>query len=47
MHIGPHQYVDGAFTITEVRKAVLRCKNKKAAGINGLVYEALKNEITE
>ena len=34
------------FTITEVRKAVLKSKNKKAAGIDGLIYEALKNETT-
>ena len=30
--------------MTEVRKSVLKLKNRKAAGIDRLVYEALKNE---
>ena len=43
MGIGPGKERDRPFTVTEVRRAVLKLQNGKSAGIDGLVYESLQN----
>ena len=40
--MGPGREYNRPFDIEEVRKAVASAKNKKAPGIDGLVYEVLK-----
>ena len=42
----PDREYNNPFEDDEVRKAVLGAKNKKATGIDGLVYEAFKNNLS-
>ena len=43
--LGPHLEFDVDFTKDEVRKHVLKAKDNKAPGLDGIVNEVLKNDV--